>query len=103
MKYNSDESHPFDDVDEDLINDFKYWTIGVNGDIGRPDREDVQISKEELLSQIWLTHVIKKERHHNTDSAESEFYSVFMEALKRAGYKKIILDVEDLYAPIIAE
>ena len=95
---------PFSNLDDDLQNnEFQFWTVADNGDIGRPDRTDIQIPKEKLLSQNWLTHVIAKERHPNTDSAEKEFYFVLMEALRRAGYKRITINLENLYEPIIGE
>lgn len=98
MEYN-----PLDNIDEALKNDFDFWTVSDKGDIGRPDRTEVQIPAEELLSQNWLSHMIGKERYVGSKSAEAEFYFVFMEALRRAGYKKITLDVEDLHADISGE
>ena len=102
MKTELDESPPFDNIEEDLTNDFHFWKIADNGDITRSDREEVEIPCEALLNTNWLSHEIKKERQSGTASAESEFYFVFMEALRRAGYKQITIDVENIYAPICA-
>lgn len=95
--------NPLDNIDDALSGDFNFWTVSEKGDIGRPDRSDVQISAEELLTDNWLFQMIDKERKAGSRSAEAEFYFVFMEALRRAGYKKITLDVEDIHAPISGE
>jgi hypothetical protein len=93
--------NPLDNINDALSADFNFWTISEKGDIGRPDRSDVLISAEELLDTNWLTQEIGKERVSNSKAAEAEFYFVFMEALRRAGYKKITLDVENLHNFII--
>lgn len=98
MEYN-----PLDNIDEALKNDFEFWTVSEKGDISRPDRAEVQIPAEDLLSQNWLSHMIGKERDKDSKSAEAEFYFAYMEALRRAGYKRITLDVENLYATIRGE
>ncbi len=95
--------NPTDNIEETLNENFKFWTVSEKGDIGRPDRSEVQISAEELLSENWLHYTIGKERKTGSKCAESEFYFVFMEALRRAGYKKITLDVEDPRIPISGE
>lgn len=97
------EYRPLDNIAEVLNNDFKFWTVSERGDIGRPDRTEVQIPAEDLLSQNWLSHMIAKERNIGSKSAEAEFYFVFMEALRRAGYKKVTLDVKNLHATISGE
>lgn len=95
--------NPLDNLDEALDNDFKFWSITDNGDICRPDRSEIQIQASELLDVNWLSHIIGKGRVPDSKNAESEFYFVFMEALHRAGYKRIMLDVENIHAPIIGE
>lgn len=39
----------------------------------------------------WLNQVIRK----NEKTAESEFYFAFVEALRRAGFKRLIINLED--------
>lgn len=95
--------NPLDNIEKALDNDFKFWSITDDGDICRPDRSEIQIQAGELLDVNWLSQIIGKERVQNSKNAESEFYFVFMEALRRAGYKKITLDVENIHAPIIGE
>lgn len=103
MKRDQGESHPFDDIDNDLTMDFEYWEISDNGDISLFGRDDIRISSKDLLSMNWLSHEIKKERRPNSRSAESEFYLVYIEALRRAGYRTITIDVRDENAPIVGK
>lgn len=95
--------NPLDNIDEALKNDFEFWTVSEKGDISRPDRAEVQIPAEDLLSQNWLSHMIGKERNKDSKSAEAEFYFAYMEALRRAGYKRITLDLENPHAAISGE
>lgn len=103
MKNEQGESHPFDDIENDLAPNFEFWTISDKGDILYKGRDYISIPSEDLLSMNWLSQEIKKERSPNSKSAESEFYFVFIEALRRAGYKTITIDVTDEAAPIVGE
>ena len=101
MNDSSESSSPFEDIEDTLSNDFQFWRVAENGDISRSDREYIEITSQHLLEQNWLTIEMEKERHRGTANAEREFYFAYIEALRRAGYKKIIIDVRDIYAPII--
>ena len=103
MNVNRNESHPFDSVDEDLENQFEHWTISNCGDIEHRERTDIVIPQSALLNQNWLTHILKKVSYGNCAPAEQEFYFVYLEALKRAGYRKITIDLEDPEAPVIVK
>lgn len=92
--------NPMDNIEETLNENFKFWTVSEKGDISRSYRPEEGIPAENLLDTNWLSHMMGKERVKDSKSAESEFYFVFMEALRRAGYKKITLDVENIHAPI---
>ena len=73
-----------------ITNNFEYWDIDELGNILRKE-DNYPIEHHRLLVHNWLDQIIKK----NGSNAEQEFYFVFLEALERAGYKKLIIDLKD--------
>ena len=95
--------NPLDNIDEALENGFEFWSVTENGDICRYDRSEIQITADRLLETNWLTQEIGKTRKPDSKTAESEFYFVYIEALRRAGYKKITLDLENIHSAMVGE
>lgn len=80
----------FDKHNEVFNEKFSFWNVDDEGNIFRNDY-NYEIAADRLTEMNWLNHVM----HKNEKTAESEFYFVFTEALRRAGYKKLIIDLED--------
>lgn len=80
----------FDKINKVFDEEFKFWNVDENGNIFRKDY-NYEIKAERLIAMNWLNQVM----HKNEKIAESEFYFVFTEALRRTGYKKLIIDLED--------
>ncbi len=91
---------PFDKemIDKVLSNELKYWTVDEQGDISRKDR-NYEISHQRLTDINWLDQILSK----NEKNAEQEFYFVFIEALRRAGYKTVTIDLENPTNKIVAK
>ena len=99
----SESLHLFEDVEKDLTERFTWWEVDDKGNIKFKGHTKTSISAEDLVIGNLLTHVLSRKRNENEESANSEFYFAFMLALKRAGYKKITIDIENLHNPIITE
>ena len=77
---------------EDALNaTYKFWKIDDNGNIRRLFQEDYIIEKDRFTEMNWLNHILGK----YDENAGNEFYFVYMEALKKAGYKTLTIDLED--------
>ena len=101
---NYEEFRPFDDIDGDLRNEFKFWNVTEQGDVTLKDRRDIHISSSDLLNQNWLNHILRKQGYHaNTRDDLIEFYFAFTKALLNAGYKSITLNLEHPEHPIVGE
>ena len=84
---------------EDALNaTYKFWEIDDNGNIIRLHQESYIIEKDRLTELNWLNHILNK----YDENAGNEFYFVFMEALKKAGYKTLTIDLEDSLNKITA-
>ncbi|MCR4857310.1 MAG: hypothetical protein K5890_03830 [Bacteroidales bacterium] len=77
-------------MDKIFNNSFEYWNIDNTGNISKK-RMVYEIEQNRLTEMNWLNHILSK----NEKTEEQEFYFVFIEALRRAGYKKLIIDLED--------
>lgn len=76
---------------EDIFqNNFTFWDVDDKGNISKKDKK-YEISCDRLLELNWLEHIIKK----NKQTAEQEFYYVFMAALKNAGYSQITINLDE--------
>ena len=80
----------YDKFNEVFDNKYNFWDVDETGNIVRKD-QSYEIGSERLTEMNWLNHVMSK----NEKIAGCEFYFVFTEALRRAGYKKLIIDLED--------
>lgn len=76
---------------------FKYWDVDIDGNISYKGKEGAhQITGDMLLSQNWLTHMLKKWKGIEKD-ALPEFYFAYMRALRNKGIQSITLSVENEY------
>lgn len=80
----------FDNIEEALDTNFKYWEVDEIGNISRKDK-NYPIDAKRLTEMNWLNHILQK----NLNSAEQEFYFVFLEALKKAGYISLTINLLD--------
>ena len=93
-------------IDENVINElckkpeYKYWVVSENGDIDEkfvPEEQlypSYPIPANRLNELNWLTQVFKKIGPYWPDEKKVEFYFAYVEALKNAGFKSIIIDLE---------
>lgn len=93
----------FDNVEEDLKDNFTWWIVDERGNITYKGHTGVYISIESLTSGNMLSHIFSKVRNETEALANSEFYFAFLKALENAGYKRIIIDVTNIHNPIIFE
>lgn len=80
----------YDKFKETFNEKFNFWDVDEVGNIVRKD-QSYEIGCERLTEMNWLNQVIRK----NEKTAESEFYFAFVEALRRAGFKRLIINLED--------
>lgn len=80
----------FDKINDVFNETFKFWNVDEEGNIFRKDYH-YEIPSEHLTIMNWLNQVMSK----NEKTAESEFYFAFVEALRRAGFKRLIINLED--------
>lgn len=88
-----------DDFDEVFNRNFKHWKIDDKGNISLNNQPHYEITYDRLIEQNWLNQVISKCQ----EDATHEFYFVFIEALRRAKYKTITIDLKDPVNKITAE
>ncbi len=84
-------------IEKALSSDFDFWNLDEEGNISKKGMR-YELPSDRLTEYNWLNHILPQ----NDKSTEKEFYFVYIEALKRAGYKKITIDLEDPNNPIIA-
>lgn len=95
----AEENPQWSEKSEDVFkeDELKYWEVDIDGNITYKGREGAhEIANDRLLSQNWLTHMLKKIKYTEKD-ALPEFYFAYMRALRIKGIKSITLDVDDLY------
>ena len=80
----------YDKFNEVFNEKFNFWDVDEVGNVVRKDQR-YEIGFERLTETNWLNHIIRK----NEITAESEFYFAFVEALRRAGFKRLIINLED--------
>lgn len=78
----------FDNMEAAFDNGFNHWEIDEIGNISRI-HQNYHINAERLTEMNWINHILQK----NDNTAEQEFYFVFLEALKRAGYISLTIDL----------
>lgn len=88
----------FDDMESVFEATFKNWEILEDCTIVSKNRR-YTIEGDRLLEQNWLNHILNKVG----EQYDKEFYFVYLEALRRKGYKKITIDIVDKRSLISAE
>ena len=91
VEENKNEFRIFDDMEGALKDNFEFWEVDEEGNITCKSHT-YEISKERLGEMNWLSHMLKK----NEKSKEKEFYFAYIKALKNAGYKSIVIDLNDI-------
>lgn len=86
---------------ERLMNgeDSKYWIVSENGDISSNPNEDIgpfHVLAKNLTMTNWLTQIFSKPFPVDGERIKEEFYSAYLWALKNAGYKSIVIDVDGI-------
>lgn len=96
-----------ENIDESVIKELtkkrerRYWIVSENGDIDEkfvPEEQiypSYPIPANRLNELNWLTQIFKKEGPDWPDEKKIEFYFAYVEALKNAGFKSIIIDLEN--------
>lgn len=74
-----------------------YWNVDEFGNMS--GKYGQEIPCERLTEQNWLDHFLIKEGN----SLSKEFYFAYIEALQNAGYKKLIINLEDTMHHVSAE
>jgi len=98
MKKRFENSSPqLDDLEKELLQDFGNWELTEDGSIIYNGKAIgyKKISQEDL-ADIGLTHMLQKGWSGNEKDAK-DFYFVYLEALRRAGYKEFTIDLNDIH------
>lgn len=82
---------------EAISTKLEFWSVDEFGNM--KGKYGQNISCDDLTFQNWLDHYLVKEEN----SLSKEFYFAFIEALKNAGFKKLIIDLKAPAHPITAE
>lgn len=86
-----------DFFNEAISTKLEFWNVDEFGNMcGKYGQE---IPCDRLTEQNWLNHYLVKEEK----TLSKEFYFAFIEALKNAGYKKLIINLKDPMHPISVE
>ena len=91
VEKNKNEFRIFNDMEDALEDNFEFWKVDEEGNITSKS-STYEISKERLDEMNWLSHILQK----NEKSREKEFYFAYIKALKNAGYKSIVIDLNDI-------
>ena len=91
VEKNKNEFRIFDDMEDALEDNFEFWEVDEEGNITSKS-STYEIPKERLDELNWLSHILQK----NEKSREKEFYFAYIKALKNAGYKSIVIDLNDI-------
>lgn len=91
VEKNKNEFRIFDDMEDALEDNFEFWEVDEEGNITSKS-STYEIPKERLDEMNWLSHILQK----NEKSREKEFYFAYIKALKNAGYKSIVIDLNDI-------
>lgn len=77
-----------DDIEGALTDQYKNWRLDDDGTIHLLGHEYC-IESDRLGEQNWLKHIFEKSAPYY----DKEFYTVYTEALRRRGVKKITIDL----------
>lgn len=88
-----------ENLEDALCPNYGNWQLTDDGEIVYQGQEigyEGRIIPVGELSNVHLTHMLGKFRGGQSDDA-AQYYFVYLEALRRAGFKKLTIDLDNIH------